>query len=74
MKKNIKIILLLFLFLAIPKNTKALEDYEVKLFEDFTYNDTKIKGFIYQTNWQYLDTYYSNDKKIIISTGLQKMK
>lgn len=62
MKKNIKIILLLFLFLAIPKNTKALEDYEIKLFEDFTYNDTKIKGFIYQTNWQYLNTYFSKDK------------
>lgn len=62
MKKNIKIILLLSLLFLIPNRTKALENYEIKLFEDFTYNDTKIKGFIYQTNLQYINTYFYNDK------------
>ena len=61
MKKNIKIILLLFLFLAIPKNAKALEENQIKLFEDFTYINTKIKGFVYKTDMQYLKTYFNND-------------
>lgn len=61
MKKNNIYILLLFLLLIIPKNIKALEDNEIKLFNDFTYNETKIKGFIYQTNLQYLKTYFEKD-------------
>ena len=56
MKKNIKIILLLFLFLAIPKNTKALEENEYKAFNEFKYNDITIPEFIVSTNSCYLET------------------
>lgn len=54
--KNKLLFILCFIFLMIP-NAKALEEGEIKLFDDFTYNNNVIKGFTYRTDMQYLTVY-----------------